>query len=107
MDRPRDERQGEPRRSAVPRARISLVCEVRQGPRPWRAARLENLSPDGFKLTWLPEARLDLPLRIRIPGMQLLTARICWIEDQAAGCAFDEPIHPVVFEHIVETARRG
>ena len=90
-------------RSAA-RAGITLICEVRQGSRPWTRARLEDLSPGGFRIARLPGARAELPLRIRIPGMQLLSADIRWMRDGAVGCEFAEPLHVAVFEHIVRSA---
>ena len=87
------------------RVGIVLLCEVRQGTRPWKRARLEDLSPGGFRIAWLPDARPELPLRIRIPGIRLLSARICWTrEGGAVGCEFSEPLHVAVFEHIVRSA---
>jgi len=89
---------------AAPRAGITLFCDVRQGSRPWTQARLEDLSPGGFRIARLAAVRAELPLRIRIPGMQLLSADIRWVRDGAVGCAFAEPLHVAVFEHIVRNA---
>jgi hypothetical protein len=86
------------------RASVEILCEVRQGTRPWRSARLEDLSPGGFRIARLPDARPEVPLRIRIPGLQLLSARICWVRDGAVGCEFAEHLHVAVFEHIVRAA---
>lgn len=87
------------------RVGVVLLCEVRQGTRPWKMARLDNLSPGGFRIAWFPEARLEVPLRIRIPGMQLLSARIIWQRDNAVGCEFARPLHVAVFEHIVRSVQ--
>lgn len=86
------------------RAEIALVCEVRQGMNPWRFARLANISPAGFQIALLPGARRDAPLRIRIPGLAMLTAHIRWQRDNVVGCEFAEPLHVAVFEHIVRQA---
>ncbi|MFT4054241.1 MAG: PilZ domain-containing protein [Novosphingobium sp.] len=86
------------------RVGVSILCEVRQGTRPWKPARLEDLSPGGFRISQLPDARMEVPLRIRIPGLQLLSARICWVREGAVGCEFAEPLHVAVFEHIVRAA---
>lgn len=90
--------------SRTPRVGVAILCEVRQGTRPWKVARLEDLSPGGFRIAWLPDARPEVPLRIRIPGIQLLSARICWQRDGAVGCEFAEPLHIAVFEHVVQSA---
>lgn len=89
------------------RAEVTLMCEVRQGVKPWKLARLEDISQAGFRIGWLPECRRDAPLRIRIPGLQVLTAHIRWQEDKAVGCEFAEPLHVAVFEHIVRQCRFG
>ena len=88
----------------APRAGVVLFCEVRQGTRPWVMARLDDLSPGGFRVARLPGARPELPLRIRIPGISLLTAEVRWARDGAVGCAFTQPLHVAVYEHIVQTA---
>lgn len=87
------------------RAEVVLLCEVRQGVKPWKMARLDDISQAGFRIAWLPDCDRDTPLRIRIPGLQVLTARIRWQEDKAVGCEFVEPLHVAVFEHIVGQCR--
>lgn len=88
-------------RNFAQRAEVTLVCEVRQGSQPWTKARLDDLSQSGFRIEWLPGAKLGVPLRIRMPGMAMLTANIRWQEGKAIGCEFEGPLHVAVFEHIV------
>jgi hypothetical protein len=92
-------------REYADRAEITLLCEVRQGVEPWKLARLDDISQAGFRIAWLPDCRRDAPLRIRIPGLQMLTAHIRWQQDKAVGCEFAEPLHVAVFEHIVKQCR--
>ena len=87
------------------RAEVTLLCEVRQGTAPWKMARLDDISPSGFRIAWLPEANLERPLRIRIPGLQMLAANIRWRRGKAVGCEFVEPLHIAVFEHILRASR--
>ncbi len=82
------------------RAEVALLCEVRQGTRPWRVVRLEDISQAGFRIAWMPGVEEGKPLRIRIPGLQMLTADIRWRRENAIGCAFSAPLHVAVFEHI-------
>lgn len=86
------------------RAEVILLCEVRQGTAPWAVARLEDISATGFRIAWLPKCSLDKPIRIRIPGLNLLSARVVWREGKTVGCAFTAPLHVAVFEHIVRRA---
>jgi hypothetical protein len=83
------------------RVEVILLSEVRQGTAPWAMVRLEDISPTGFRIAWLPICSVDKPIRIRIPGLNLLTAQIVWREGKTVGCAFQEPLHVAVFEHIV------
>lgn len=87
------------------RAEITLLCEVRQGLEPWQMVRLADISQAGFHIAWLPDCRKDLPLRIRIPGLAMLTAHVRWRRGKAVGCEFAEPLHVAVFENIVRQCR--
>ena len=89
------------------RAIVELECEVRQGTAPWRRVRLEDISPQGFRLSWFPNCRRDLPLRIRIPGLALLTAHVRWQENFEVGCQFEASLHYAVFDHLVRHASQG
>lgn len=82
------------------RVEISTVCEVRQGMAEWRHVTLDELSPGGFRINRFGEADPSQPLRIRIPGLQMLSARVVWQKDGAIGCAFTAPLHAAVFDHI-------
>ena len=86
------------------RAQVAIMCEVRQGSRAWTMTRLEDMSQTGFRLAWLPKYSQHQPMRIRSPGLQLLTAHIRWHDGKAAGCSFEEPLHVAVFDHIVRQA---
>lgn len=84
---------------------MSLICEVRQGTRPWQRAVLEDLSASGFRITGLNQPSTASPLSIRIPGMQLLSAQIRWEAGKLVGCEFVAPLHVAVFDHLVRQAR--
>jgi len=94
-------------RDNIDRAKITLECEVRQGSRPWKVTRLEDISPKGFRISWFPNCRAELPLRIQIPNLQMLTAHVRWQKDYAVGCQFTSPLHVAVFEHIVAQSRQS
>lgn len=83
------------------RAPLCLTCEVRQGTRAWQRVVLEDLSASGFRLSGLAHPDQAKLLSIRIPGMQLLSAKIRWNAGTAIGCEFTAPLHIAVFEHLV------
>ena len=86
---------------------VTLFCEVRQSLGPWQVARLDDISQAGFKVAWLPGVNPDRPLRIRIPGLSMLTAEIRWMKGRTFGCAFVEPLHIAVFEHILREVEKA
>ncbi len=88
----------------APRAALGVTCEVRQGTRAWQRVVLEDLSPTGFRILRLASPDPSKPLWIRIPGIQLLTANLCWTHGKATGCEFTAPLHVAVFEHLVRQA---
>jgi hypothetical protein len=87
------------------RESVTLLCEVRQGTRPWQTARMDDISRTGFRIAWLPGAAPEQPLRIRIPGIRMLSAQIRWQQGKAVGCEFTEPLHIAVFEHLIAQLR--
>lgn len=91
-------------RDDAQRIGVMLLCEVRQGTGPWQRVRLEDISPSGFRIAWMPTIHADRPLRIRIPGIQLLNAHVRWRQGRSVGCEFAESLHLAVFEHIVRVA---
>ncbi len=91
-------------REFAARAEVTLLCEVRQGTRPWRVVRLEDISQAGFRIAWMPAVAEGKPLRIRIPGLQVLSADIRWRRENAIGCEFTTQLHIAVFEHIARQA---
>ncbi|MEZ5744555.1 MAG: PilZ domain-containing protein [Sphingomonadaceae bacterium] len=106
-DRIETESERREREAREARAQVSLTCEIRQGTRPWKRTRLEDISRTGFRMAWFPNCSRDMPIKIRIPGLQLLTADVRWQGESGFGCEFVEPLHIAVFEHIARTASQG
>ncbi len=97
---------GAPRRKPrdANRAEITLVCDARQGLRPWVRVRLDDLSPNGFRLARFKGVDPEVTLRLRIPGIEMLTAQVRWHDAQWLGCEFAAPLHASVFGHVVAGA---
>lgn len=95
----------------APRQALTLTCEARQGLQPWLQVRLDDLSERGFRVTWpAPQFNPRLPIRLRIPGLQLLNADVRWHVPEGrttiVGAEFSTAMHVAVFQHIVAHARR-
>lgn len=95
------------RHRGAARAPVRLRGEVRQGTRPWQLVVLDDLSPQGFRISGLRHVDPAQPVAIRLPGLARLTARVCWSTGKVVGCEFLAPLHVAVFDHLVRQARSG
>ena len=87
------------------RAEVDLQCDIRVGTRAWRKARIADLTPGGFQVSILDMPPRGTPVFVRIPGLQMLHAQVCWNRVDTAGCQFDQPLSEYVFAHILTLAR--
>ena len=83
------------------RAAIDRQCEIKIGVRAWHVARLRDLTPEGFRLSLTDMPKVGTMLRIRLPGISIMEAEVCWARNFEAGCKFTQPLSPYVFEHFV------
>jgi len=95
----------EPERPRASRAEVSLLCEVRQGTRPWVKVLLQNISQSGFSIEWRPGFTVGQQLYIRIPGLELITAHLRRKVEDMIGCEFDARLYEPVYDHIVRCAQ--
>jgi hypothetical protein len=63
--------------------------------------KLIDLSRSGFRASWHYSLKAGDRVWLKIGDMQALSAIVRWSRDFEIGCAFEQPIHPAVFEHIV------
>ncbi|NBC36258.1 PilZ domain-containing protein [Novosphingobium sp. FSY-8] len=86
-------------------AALSLPVEVRQSSHAWRRVQLRQLAPGGFCIDGPVPLDVTQLLRIRLPGLQVLSARIVDASLASVLCHFVDPLHPAVFDHLVQTLR--
>lgn len=85
------------------RAELDQLCEIKIGMRNWHQARLRDLTPEGFRLSLTDMPAVGTLLKIRLPGIAMLDAEVCWARNFEAGCKFVSPLSPYVFEHLVRS----
>ncbi|SNS81352.1 PilZ domain-containing protein [Sphingomonas laterariae] len=90
-----------PRRSE--RVRTSLSGGFRERGAQGGTVEVLDLSPEGFRCRWHWTLQPDQAVWLRLPGLEALPARVVWSDDFMVGAAFDQPLHPAIFERI--TAR--
>jgi hypothetical protein len=85
------------------RAAVDKQCEIRIGNRAWHMARLRDLTPEGFRISLTDMPPVGTRMLIRLPGMAMMEAEVCWSRNFEAGCRFSAPLSPYVFEHFVRS----
>jgi len=84
--------------------RIELMAEVlmrRLGKLNYRV-RVFDASPDGCKIELVDKPRLEEHVLIKFEGLEALESEVCWVAGNCAGLRFEKPIHPAVFDLLLE-----
>jgi hypothetical protein len=87
--------------------RIVLAAEVslrRLGQHSYRV-RVSDLSPDGCKVDLVEQPRVEEHMLVKFEGLEILDAEVCWVEGYVAGLRFEKPMHPAVFDLMLQRLR--
>ncbi len=99
-----DRRKDDPftsRRAAI-RADVEISAEIRQFGYSYFKTRLVDISQLGFRVEHPFKFNLGTRVNLRIPGLEALEAEIKWIEGNQYGAMFIAPLHPAVFDHVIQ-----
>jgi PilZ domain len=80
--------------------RVVLSADVslrRLGQNNYRVT-VTDISPDGCKVALVERPRAEEHVLIKFEGLEVLEAEVCWVEGFNAGLRFEKPIHPAVFD---------
>jgi hypothetical protein len=89
-----------PRRSE----RIALSADVtlrRFGHASFRVT-VADASPEGCKVELVERPSDGERVLVKFEGLEPLEAKVCWVEGYTAGVRFVRPVHPAVFDLLVE-----
>jgi hypothetical protein len=94
------EKHYSPRRSE----RVDLTADVtlRRVGRSSFAVNVTNASPEGCRIQLVERPSEGERVLIRFEGLEALEAEVCWVEGFTAGVKFERPMHPAVFELLIE-----
>ena len=84
-------------------ARVELRADVelrRAGHNNYRV-HLYDMSPHGCKVEFVTRPKLDETVWVKIDGLESLEALVCWVNGFEAGVEFVRPIHPAVFDFLI------
>lgn len=93
------ERKQSPRLS---RTSVSADVSLRRlGQNNYRV-RVNDLSPEGCRVELVEMPRVGERMLIKLDGLEVLDSRVCWVHGFVAGLRFERPIHPAVFDLLVQ-----
>lgn len=81
------------------------LCEVKVGSGKWQQARVTDLTAEGFRLSLTGNLQVGTNIKIRLPGLEILGAGVCWAKGYEVGCQFTHPLSLYVFEHMVRNRK--
>lgn len=65
-----------------------------------------DLSTHGARLRLIHKLQAGDSFWLRLPGLAPLSAKVAWTRDFIIGCEFAEPLHPAVFDSLVNRRLR-
>ena len=87
---------GSPRKSD--RVQINAMVKLRRRGHHNFTVKAYDLSPEGGKLEFMERPELGETVWVKFEGLELLQAKVCWIENLCVGVEFERPLHPAVFQ---------
>ncbi|MCA1748969.1 MAG: PilZ domain-containing protein, partial [Sphingomonadales bacterium] len=86
---------------AAERATIRLRTGFRRRGDHRTYADVLDLSTHGFRVQAPIALAKGTHVWLNLPGLEAKSARVVWSDGSQAGCEFETPFHPSVFERIV------
>jgi len=83
------------------RASVSTEVKLRRIGQPNYSVKMFDLSPEGCRIEVIERPRIGEQLMIKFEGLEVLQAKVCWIEGFVVGLKFARPLHPAVFDLLV------
>ena len=87
------------------RHNVLIGVKLRRPGETWFTSRVSDLSPTGFRIQTFVKLAPGMDLWIVLPGFEGRRATVMWARDHEAGCNFERPLHPAIFDHIIRLAR--
>jgi hypothetical protein len=83
------------------RQTVLIGVRVRRKGESWFKSRITDMSLSGFRLLSFVKLRVGMEVWVMFPGFEGRRATVTWTASHEAGCAFETPLHPAIFDHIV------
>ena len=87
------------------RQNVLIGVKLRRPGESWFSSRITDLSVSGFRLQSFVKLSPGMEIWIMLPGFEGRNSTVLWSRAHESGCAFENPLHPAIFDHIVRTTR--
>lgn len=89
-------------RRRSPRAPVSLDARIGRGGLDRALCRVVDLSIHGARLQTYSPMKLGSMIWLTLPIVGPVAAKVVWSDDFVAGCQFQDPLTPEMFESLLE-----
>jgi hypothetical protein len=86
------------------RQTVLIGVRVRRKGESWFKSRITDMSLTGFRLASYVKLNIGMEVWVMFPGFEGRKAFVTWVQNHEAGCEFEAPMHPAIFDHILKTA---
>jgi PilZ domain-containing protein len=87
------------------RVAVSAEINMRRAGKLHFRVRIFDMSPEGCKAEFIDRPEVQEQLWVKFDGVESLEAQVCWVADSKVGIRFSRPIHPAVFDLLVQRMR--
>lgn len=85
----------------IGRQTVLIGVKLRRQGESWFKSRITDMSLTGFRLLSFVKLRVGMDVWIMFPGFEGRKATVTWVANHEAGCVFETPLHPAIFDHII------
>jgi len=83
------------------RQTVLLDVKVRRKGESWFRSRITEMSLSGFRLQSSARFSIGMEIWVMFTGFEGRRASVSWVRNHVAGCRFENPLHPAIFDHIL------
>lgn len=67
---------------------------------------VRDISPEGCQIDLVERPAIGEVMQLKLPGLETMSARVRWVDNYVAGLHFERPMHPAVFELMMQRMGR-
>lgn len=84
------------------RRSLDAIVSLRRPGQLHYRVRVHDASLHGCRVEFVERPTVDEKLWVKFDGLQPLEGEVCWVQGFIAGVNFVQPIHPAVFELLLQ-----